>query len=46
MDRSKLRFGSLLAALAVLAGVVLSAVGCRSVLTTMAYLIRGTDAEA
>jgi hypothetical protein len=46
MDRSKLRFASFLAAATVLAAVVASAAGCRSVFTTVAYLIRGTDAEA
>jgi hypothetical protein len=46
MDRSKFRLASLLAAATVLVAVVASAAGCRNLFTTVAYLIRGTDAEA
>jgi len=46
MDRSWLRHGSLAAALTLVAAVVLVSVGCRTMLTTAAYLIKGTDIDA
>jgi hypothetical protein len=46
MDRSWLRHGSLAAALTLVAAVVLVSLGCRTMLTTAAYLIKGTDVDA
>jgi len=45
MDRSTLRYAIPAAAL-LLATLVLSAAGCRTALTTAAYLIKGTDVDA
>jgi len=45
MDRSLLRSGFLVAVFA-LAAVVLVSTGCRTALTTAAYLIKGTDVDA
>ncbi len=45
MDRSPLRYGYLVAVLT-LAAVVTAAGGCRTVLTTAAYLIKGTNVDA
>jgi hypothetical protein len=46
MDRSWLRHGSLAAALTLVAAVVLVSAGCRTVITTAAYLIKGTNVDA
>jgi len=45
MDRAKLRYGYLLAVLTLFAAVI-PAAGCRSIVTFMAYMLKGTDAEA
>jgi len=45
MDRDILRYGSLLAVVALITAVV-PAGGCRSLLTTVAYLVKGTEVEA
>jgi hypothetical protein len=46
MDRSKFRFRFPLAAAGLLLAVISAAAGCHPLLTTMAILIKGTDAEA
>jgi len=46
MDRSWLPHGSLAAALTLVAAVVLVSAGCRTMLTTAAYLIKGTNVDA
>jgi hypothetical protein len=45
MDRNVFRYGYLLAVLAAMVSI-LPAAGCRNVLTTVAYLWKGTDVEA
>jgi hypothetical protein len=46
MDRSWLRQGSLVVALTLIAATPFVSVGCRTVLTTAAYLIKGTNVDA
>jgi hypothetical protein len=46
MDRLRLRYGTLVAALTLVAVVMLSTIGCRTMLTTAAYLIKGTNVDA
>ncbi len=45
MDRLSSRYGYLLISLSLL-GAIVSVIGCRSVLTTAAYLIKGTNVDA
>ncbi len=45
MDRTTLRFGTLATAI-MLVAVAISTVGCRTALTTAAYLIKGTNIDA
>lgn len=46
MDRSTLRGGSLVLPILLMAATALSAIGCRTALTTAAYLIKGTNIDA